>query len=254
MTRYLFVITVCASLATHAGLQAQVPDSDRVAQVKTSATAERRVRADRATVTIAYDASGATPLGAGAAVAARADSLRRALQALGIPRDSLVSASQWYWWRGRVEQKLSYIRDSISKDGVRFGVRHIQDTSYIAHDAIEVTTGDVTKVGRVIDAALGLGMTDIGPIRFFATHTDSAYADAVREATIRARAQATAMANADGGQLGQTLELSTSDFDRPIPVVTMATSSNRSTTDIVTPVIVLQISVYGRWRLVEGRR
>src|SRR6266704_3354444 len=39
----------------------------------------------------------------GSRVASRADSLRRALATLGIPRDSLVNRSRWYWWRGRIE-------------------------------------------------------------------------------------------------------------------------------------------------------
>src|SRR2546426_484993 len=72
-------------------------------EVRTSVTVQRTVQPDLATVTVGLAADGVTPAQAGSRLALRVDSLRRALATLGIPRDSVVNRSRWYWWRGRME-------------------------------------------------------------------------------------------------------------------------------------------------------
>src|SRR5688572_19065082 len=78
-------------------------DGTRMSEVRTVGMAQRTVRPDLAVVTLEFSAVGANPREAGQRVAARADSLRRALHEIGIPRDSLVSGSRWQWWGGRLE-------------------------------------------------------------------------------------------------------------------------------------------------------
>lgn len=121
-------------------------------------------------------------------MAARADSLRRAFGTLGISRDSLVSRSGWAWWQGRISTRIGPVRyvprptpgpDGLFREAV-------QDTTYVAHDAIEVRIHDLDKVGAVLDTALGRRITDIPPVRFAAGDESAARVDALREATGRA--------------------------------------------------------------------
>jgi hypothetical protein len=155
------------------------PGEPDTPQVRTAATVQRSVQPDLGTVTLEFTAVGATPSEAGARLAARADSLRRALGTLGIPRDSLVNRSRWYWWRGRIEVVLGPVRyvqrAAPAPDGRRQDM--FQDTTYRAHDAIEVRIHDLSKVGAVLDTALGRRITDISDVRFSASDVSAAQED-----------------------------------------------------------------------------
>ena len=232
-------------------------------QVRTAATVQRTVPPDLATVTLEFAADGATPSEAGARLAARADSLRRALGTLGIPRDSLVNRSRWYWWRGRIEVvpgPVRYVqRAAPAPDGRRQDM--FQDTTYRAHDAIEVRIHDLKKVGAVLDTALGRRITDISGVQFKASDVSAAQEDALREATVRARRQAEAIADAGGQRLGRVLSLSTQGDDNrwssdiyldgiSIRDGSAGAGDGGAPTVVVHPMVTFSVTVYGRWELV----
>src|SRR2546422_686818 len=102
IVRPILVAGVLAVSVTTAPAQTR-PDRPETPEVRTAATVQRSVQPDLATVTLQFTGDGATPAQAGSRLASRADSLRRALATLGIPRDSLVNRSRWYWWSGRIE-------------------------------------------------------------------------------------------------------------------------------------------------------
>lgn len=228
-------------------------------EVRTGATAERSVRPDLATVTFSFTAVGPTPLAAGQALSARADSIRRALQALGIPHDSLITGSRWYWWRGRIEMMLGPLQyiPARGAPATRPSIP-VQDTTYRAYDAIEVRLHDLRKVGPAIDTALAHGVTDVSGIRFAATNIGAAQEAALEEATRRARRQAQAIAEAGGSHLGRILSLGT-EPDRgyggyPFSgldgvVITANGSTGGSGTQVIEPQIPVRVTVYGRWEL-----
>lgn len=265
LTRSIFFapLILVAGMVDARGVQAQTSTSSPSPEVRTAATAERSVRPELASVTFSFNAIGPTPLAAGRAVAARADSLRRALQALGIPRDSLVSGSRWYWWRGRIEMVVNqprYVpmpRDPIS--GVN-RQKEVRDTAYRAHDAVEVRIRDLSKVGPAIDTAFAHGVADISGIRFTASDVSAAREEALRDATRSARRQAEAIADAGGGRLGRTLWLGTDrdspydryeqSFDLSISVQNSYAGPDRGAgTEVIRPSIPVRVTVYGRWEL-----
>ena len=242
-------------------LRAQTPDSIRSPEVRTAGTAQRSVRPDLATVSVQFTAQGSSPAEAGRRLAARADSLRRALETLGIPRDSLVTRSRSYWWRGRLEVIASSrcVPRRVRQPG-ELGCDPVHDTTYRANDAVEVRIRDLSKIGAVLDTLMGRGMTDISPVQFMATDISSAQADALREATRGARTQAETIAEASGMQLGRVLSLSTAlDYAQrysPISLsgVTVAASGEVNPgTVVVGPSIPVSVTVYGRWELVPKR-
>jgi uncharacterized protein YggE len=233
-------------------------------EVRTAASAQRSVPPNLATVTLQFTADGSTPSQAGSRLAARADSLRRALTTLGIPRDSLVSRSRWYWWRGRIEVvplPVRYVeRGTPGPDGARRDP--VYDTLYRAHDAIEVRIWDLGQVGAVIDTALGRRVIDISGVQFTATDITMAQEDALREATARARRQAEAVATASGMQLGDVVSLSTepernydySPFLLRGAVFTgdgASADAGNQPTIVVRPLVPVSVTVYAVWALVR---
>ena len=256
----IFVAVSLAAFPAGGGAQAP-PDRTPLAEVRTVATIERSVQPDLATVTLQFAAQGGTPIEAGRRLAVRADSLRRALVTLGIPRDSLVSRSRWYWWRGRIETiplPVQYVRRPAA--GAE-GRSHdpVQDTMYRAHDAIEVRIRDLSKVGAVLDTAMGRGITDISGVQFTATNVAAAREEALREATVQARRQAEAIAAASGMELGAVLSLSTQPDYRydysPVQlrgtVLSGAIDQGSAGTVIVQPSVPVTVTVQGRWALVK---
>jgi hypothetical protein len=252
-------------LATAAGAQTAAPAPP---EIVTTASAERRVPADLATVTLRFSRVGLTPAAAGRALALKADSIRTALAALGVPRDSVVNGSRWYWWRGRIEMlekgyPIEYIYGTDAQ-GNRVVVQQIErrDTTYQAHEQLQVRVRDVPRVGRVIDALLAQGITDINDVAFSATNTEAAKREAIREATESARARAQVIAEAGGGRLGRTLRLSTEGSGEAVRhleylgLVTTTGSAEQApaagATVVVAPVLTVSATVHGRWEFTEA--
>jgi uncharacterized protein YggE len=250
------VSLICALIPLSIDAQAR-PEDPTPPQVRTAATAERSVQANLAIVTLQFFSEDTTPAAAGRKLAAKGDSLRRALGTLGIPRDSLVNRSRWYWWRGRIEavpQPVRYIqRDTPTR---RYS-ESVQDTIYRAHETIEVRIRDLGNVGAVLDTVMGRGITQISDVQFSATNVTAAQEDALREATVRARRQADAIATASGMALGAVVSLSSQPGSRyeysPVMLNGMTTgaSGGQVGTVIVQPTIPITVTVYGAWELVK---
>ena len=223
-------------------------------EVRTSSTAERSIAPNRAVVTFNLSAMALSPLQAARTVAARTDSLRRALEALGIPRDSMATGGQWYWYYGTRMQPVPTTRYVPVPNTP--SQRPVIDTTYRARDAVEVRFHDLRRIGPAIDSAFAHGVTEMSGIRFLATNTEAIRDDLLREATRRARRQAEIMAEAADGQLGKTLSLSTEAtresynpfFDLSV-VTTMAAGDGRGT-EVVQPTIPVRVTVSARWELV----
>ena len=236
-------------------------EQPRTSEVRTAATARRTVRPDLATVKLAFTADGPTPAEAGRALAARTDRLRRALGALGIPRDSLITASQWYWWNGRIQSvpgRRCVPLPEPAPDGRNCMM--VNDTTYRAHDAIEVHMWDLSKIGAVLDTAMAHEITDISNLQFRATDVTVAEEEALKEATNRARRQAEAIAAASGSRLGRVLSLSTEQEYRDrysgigLASVTLGSVSGGDApgTTVVQPSVPVTATVYARWELINN--
>jgi uncharacterized protein YggE len=254
MIRHL-ATSACLLLALPAHLLGQADmNGSKVSEVRTVGTAQRSVRPDLAVVILEFSSVGASPREAGQRVAALADSLRRALHSIGIPRDSLVAGSRWQWWGGRLEILPGPTRHIPPPPGTSGPTLTQQDTAYRAHEVVEVRVRDLSKVGAVIDAALGLRITQISGIRFSAEKTAAAREAALREASLAARKQAETIATASGGKLGRILSLSTEPgYDERFKgaEVMLHGSQTSSRTQIVEPQIPVSVTVQGRWELVS---
>jgi hypothetical protein len=105
---------------------------------------------------------------------------------------------------------------------------------YIANNTVNVTTRDLASVGKLIDIASRDGANTIHSIDF-TVHDDRAIrAQALREATENARANAEAMVSGVGAKLGRllTVESSVLPQTRPIPQFQMRAANQQAPTEI----------------------
>jgi len=116
-------------------------------------------------------------------------------------------------------------------------------TGYTATNTVRVTLDDLTRVGAVIDAATKAGANQVQNIRFMLKDEQAVRAQALREATTKARAQAEAMASALGLKI--TRVLSVSDSGPVVPVINemRMMAARAEAADVSTPVIPGQIEV-----------
>jgi uncharacterized protein len=256
----------------HAGLLASLAPSTAHAQSERPAndstvltitgTGERFVRPNAASMVLAFSAVDSTLTRAGQRVAVRADSIRRALEKLGIARDSVVSASSWYWWRERVESLTVETGEIDTTFVVRNGKRIENGWGprrrpiWRVRDRLQVRIADPSVVGRVFDAMLALGISDISDIRFTRTN-DPVLADSLLQEAVRdARRRAELIATASGMRLDRLLEVSTDAFrsrydsDDGLSMVEAASvNSGEGNTEIRPRALRVATTVHTRWRL-----
>jgi uncharacterized protein YggE len=89
---------------------------------------------------------------------------------------------------------------------------------YAARNTLQVSVDDVTRVGGLIDTALGAGANRVANLSFEVRDPDPFRAEALREAVLTARAQAEVMAQALGRELGPAIDVQGgADFPYPMP-------------------------------------
>ena len=88
-------------------------------------------------------------------------------------------------------------------------------TSYITRNAVTVTTGELNRVGAVIDAASRAGANSVDGLAFTLRRDEQARRQALTEATREAQAKARVIAEALGGRLLRVVEVQESGAFRP---------------------------------------
>ena len=91
-------------------------------------------------------------------------------------------------------------------------------TGYIARNAVTVTMGELTRVGRVIDAASAAGANSVEGIGFTLRRDEQARRHALGEATRDAVAKARLVATALGGRFVRVVEVQEAGTLRPTPI------------------------------------
>ena len=193
----LFVFTALAAVA-----QMQ---PGRPASVQASATASVSVKPDEARIQIGVVTQAAT---AAAAASQNAAALQKALDELRAaagPKAEVKTAS-YSLFPNYDPQKAHSIK------------------SFTASNIVEVTTGDLSSVGKIIDAATQSGANDVRSLQFTVKDQAQAREQALRKAALQARSDAEAMAAAMGVKLGKVLYLDQTGV-QPIRPYTMVQSA-----------------------------
>ena len=212
------------------------PSAPQPPNIAASAVGEARITPDRAMLSVALETQGGT------AAAAAADNARLQARIVDAVKAAGVAAAQIRTSGYNVYPEYS-------------GGKTPKVTGYRARNTVQVEIRSTDAVGKVIDAALGAGATNIGALRLYASSTDTARREAITKAVTKARGEAEAAAVAAGGSLGPMIELTIDPYGLPRPFDTvMVTASvmreGPEPTPIETGELVVQAVVRAKWQFV----
>ena len=120
---------------------------------------------------------------------------------------------------------------------------------YEARNTITVTTGELAKLGNVIDAASQAGANDVTGISYTLRQDRPARDQALKEATREALSKAQVIAQALGGRVVSIAEVQEEGFMRPQPVYQTDTFMAKRA-DVTTPIEIGSLDVTSRVQLV----
>ena len=231
-------------LVTVAGVPvtAQTSPAPAPPAITVAATGESRITPDRAMLHIAVESQGETAAAAAAANAAKQTKVIEAVKGTGVAAAQIRTAGY-----------------NVFPEYAQGAGRAPRVTGYRANNTVQVEVRALADLGKIIDASLAAGATNIGGVGLFASNTDAARREAVQQAVGKARAEAEAAATAAGGSLGPLIELTTVPFDTPRPLMRqmgdmVAMQASAASTPIETGESVIQAVVQVRWQFVPGQR
>ncbi|HEX5884482.1 MAG TPA: SIMPL domain-containing protein [Pyrinomonadaceae bacterium] len=122
-------------------------------------------------------------------------------------------------------------------------------TGYEARNSVTVTTGELNKVGAIIDAAAQAGSNDISGIAFTLRQDRQARDQALSEATKEAMNKARVIATSLGGRVVRVVEVQEEGLQRP-PVPLYQTEAVMARRDVSTPIEIGSLEITSRVQLI----
>ncbi|HEY8552407.1 MAG TPA: SIMPL domain-containing protein [Thermaerobacter sp.] len=220
MRRLAVLLPLLLPATAQAQEQPRWEPTARTVTVTATGTAERPP--DQALLSLAVESTGRTAQAASQANAEKMEALVSALRRAGIPGDRIRTTSY--------QLHPEYATPRPGSD------REPEITGYRAMNMVQVEIDQIDRVGAVIDAAIGTGANRIAGLQFRLRDPEPARREALRNATLAARAQAEALASAAGQRLGPLLALSTGPITPP-PRPFMAAEARALAVDVAsTPI------------------
>lgn len=148
------------------------------------------------------------------------DTARAALDANSEAMKSVVAAMKEAGIEGKDLQtsrfsiQPRYIYPKTKRDGQQEAPRIV---GYTVSNQLTIRIRDLSKLGSILDTAIGLGVNNDGNIQFTNDDPSAAISTARENAMKDARKRADTLASAAGVKLGQILEIS-ENFSKPRPV------------------------------------
>lgn len=208
--------------AQNTGGQAVAGTGARAGVVRVVVTGESTVRAepDTAVLTVAVVTQNASASEAQAENASKTDAVVRAVRAAAGTGAEVKTSG------------YSLQPQYVYKEGTPPTI-----TSYIARNAVNVTLGELNRVGAVIDAASRAGANSVDGLSFTLRRDEQARQRALSEATRAALSKARAVATTLGGSVVRVVEVQEASAVRPpVPVDTIGFSRAAVTSQAATPV------------------
>ncbi len=192
----LVLATLLMALAVPAAAQAPQPDRPVVI---TSGEGTVKRAPDRAWVSISAESRARNPREAQRANAEAMAAVTAKLKNAGIAADAIRTVAY------DIQPEFDY----------RDGKQTLRD--YVARNAVEVRLDDLSRVGEVVDLAVGSGATSVGGVRFDLKDRDAAEREAVRLAVVDARARADAAAAGAGAHVDAVIRIEEQRQGIPAP-------------------------------------
>jgi uncharacterized protein YggE len=207
----------------------------RPSEISTSATGEARYTPDRATISLGVQTRAPTAAKASADNAIKQRAVIDAIRAQGIASEQISTVN----YSLNVEQDFN----------PQAGDKAPRVTVYVATNTVRVEVRKVEQVGALIDAAIAKRANEVSSLDFHSSVPDSLRRVALGDAYKQAFADATVLARAAGGQLGELIELSTSGGSMPPqPYALESMAKARAATPIETGEQTVNAGVVARWR------
>jgi uncharacterized protein YggE len=115
-------------------------------------------------------------------------------------------------------------------------------TGYTAQNTVQVTLTDLSLIGKVIDTGISSGANRVQGLQFGLQNDQPVRTQALKAATVQAKANADAMASGVGLTTGTILSILEGATSNPTPILLTAAASSAST-PIETGVVNIQASV-----------
>ena len=122
-------------------------------------------------------------------------------------------------------------------------------SGFEARNSVTVTTGELNKLGTIIDAAAQAGSNDVSGIAFTLRQDRPARDRALSEATREAMSKAQVIAQALGGRVVRVVEVQEEGFQRPIPIAQVESFAVK-TAAASTPVEIGSLDITSRVQLI----
>jgi uncharacterized protein len=209
-------------------------------EISTSATGEARYIPDRATISMGVQTRAATAAKASADNAIKQRAVIDAIRAQGVAPEQIST--------------VNYSLNADQQFNPQAGDRAPKVVGYIATNTVRVEVRKVDRVGALIDAAIAKGANDVSSLDFHSSAPDSLRRLALADAYRQAFADATALARAAGGQLGELIELSTGGSGSPPQPYRMEALAGKASTPIETGEQALNAGILARWRFIAGTK
>jgi uncharacterized protein len=232
---HVALLTCVISAST--GAQAPTTASAREPEITAIGVGETHLAPTFAVVMIAVTTRANTAAEAAAQNAAKVASTLSAVRAAGVTADNLTN--QGY----SVEQ-------AYDEKGRRSG--------FTARNSIRAQIDGPEQAGKIIDAALAGGATDISSVRFGAPHLEEARRAAMRDAVRQARADAETIAAAAGGTLGRLISLTAGasvpgEYGQVYQLSSAVLTSGGPVPTVLSPrELTINAQASGRWQFVPG--
>ena len=123
-------------------------------------------------------------------------------------------------------------------------------TGYEARNSVTVTTGDLTKLGNIIDASALAGSNDVSGISFTLRKDRQAKDQALSEATGQAMSKARVIAQALNGRVVRIIEVQEEGFQQRPPVPLQAEAFMVKRDQAATPIEIGSLDITSRVQLI----
>jgi uncharacterized protein YggE len=232
------------------GAVAQAPapvPSAREPELTTTGRGESRLAPDYAYVTIGVTNVAQNAVDASTENARRFDAILAALRSFGLTDRQLLTS------RYNLTQNFEYPKNGQPKS-----------SGFTARSSIRAEVRQLADLGKLIDASVTSGATEISGVQFLSSNTDDARRTAMTDAVKQARVDADAMARAAGGTLGRLIALNSGGIAQPVYygpqngnrvegfAIATAAGMQVPPTSIVPGELLVSAQVFARWEFVAG--
>ena len=173
--------------------------SAREPEITTSGRGEVRLAPDYAYVLVGVTTQSRNAIETASQNAAKVAAVISALRALGLSDQQVVTSGY------NLTQTYEYPKNQPPRVN-----------GFTARNTIRAEVRRLDDLGKVLDAAINSGATDISAIQFMASSTDDARRTALSEAVKQARTDADIMARVAGGTLGRLIAVNSGGISQPM--------------------------------------